>query len=197
MLRRLVASLILGFVLGTAGLAIAPDLGRMVGPMLCDGAFEPETRRWGLHYRCVDAVDGSVLRVEPERVMLLSVPLLALLLLLPVSALITQVERTSNAAQGAISGDLATAVAARAEILRIARHGNFKRQLLMRVAELRLVLWVQPPQGRPYEAEVAWLVEEECVRQLRVGAFVPVRVNPMRPQRVYPAQPWAHYAPWE
>lgn len=197
MLRRLVISAILGFMLGTAGLVVAPDLGRIAGPWVCAGVLEPAPRGSGLRYRCLRAADGAVLPVNPDRVMLFSVPLLAAALLVPVSVMLTRAERRAQAAQGSMRRDLATAVPARAEILRIARGGNFKRQLLMRTAELRLLLWVQPPQGRPYEAEVAWLVEEEAVPRLRVGGLVPVRINPARPQHVYPEQPWAHYNYWQ
>jgi hypothetical protein len=193
---RIVVSLLLGFVLGTTGLVLLPDLGRLAGPLLCAGTLEPEARGSGLRFRCVQAEDGAIVPMATERVVLYTVPILACLLLLPASAMVARVERKASTAQGEMRHDLQAAVTARAEVLRITRSANLKRQILMRAAELRLVLWVQPPNGRPYEAVVAWLVEEESVRLLSVGAVLPVRVNPERPQRVYPAQPWAHFNWW-
>lgn len=196
MISRLFICLVLGFVLGTIGITLVPDLGRVAGPFVCDGVLEPEPRVHGLRYRCISAADGRVLPVPTDRVVFQTIPILTGALLLPVCLVLHRLEQHGRRLEQRIEADLATAVPAQAEVLRIAQHGNLKRQILMRAAELKLVLWVQPPNGRPYEAIVPWLVEEDGVGQLREGAILPVRINPLRPQFVYPAQPWAHFAWW-
>jgi hypothetical protein len=175
-------------------LLLLPDLGRLVGPAVCGGTLEPVFQRARLEYRCV--ADGEARPIKTDMVIAYMLPLLTASLLLPTGLLVGRASRRANERQWRAERDLANAVEAQAEVLRISRGGNFKRQLLMRVAELRLVLWVQPPNGRPYEATVAWIVEEHGVRHLSVGAQVAVRVNPLRPERVYPAEPWAHYGWW-
>lgn len=194
MFARLLLSLLLGFIFSTAGLVILPDLGRLAGPLICAGTLEPEERRSGLRYRCIAAGDGRIEPVPTDRVVLATLPVLAALLLVPVSVLVARYEQRARRAAHEIQADLSRAVVARAEVLEVARHGNLKRQILMRVAELQLLLWVQPPNGRPYEARVAWLVEEANMRELRPGAVIPVRLNPDRPARIYPAAPWAYVA---
>jgi hypothetical protein len=195
MIGRCFLSLVLGFVLGTLSLTLLPDLGRVVGPLVCAGTLEPGPRVHGLHYRCVTA-DGMVVNVAPDQVAFRAIPLIAAVLTLPVYTFLRRREAEVRQAQQTVEADLAKAVPARAEVLRIVQHGNLKRQILLRAAELNLVLWVQPPNGRPYEARVDWIVEEDGLGWMRIGAVVPVRINPLRPQKVYPAQPWAHYAWW-
>jgi hypothetical protein len=196
MVKRLFITVILAFILGTIGLVLAPITGRLAGPFVCNGLLEPETRLNGLQYRCIEARDGRITPIGAERVVLYTVPLLAVMLFVPVHAALVEAERRAANAKGAMSADLAVAVRARAEILRIARQSSITRQALIRAAELQLVLWVQPPEGRPYEAKVAWLVEDESLTRLTVGAVLPVKVNPRRPEKVYPDQPWAHFAWW-
>lgn len=196
MVRRLLLTITLGFALSTAGLVLVPHLGRLAGPLLCAGSLEPETRQSGLRYRCVAAADGRVTPVPTDSVVLATVPMLVLALLVPIHAALAAAERRARAAKGAMREDLAVAVRARAEILRVGRRSSLNRQSLMRAAELSLVLWVQPPHGRPYEARVAWLVDDESVGRLNVGMVLAVRINPRRPEHVYPDQPWAHYAWW-
>ncbi len=196
MARRILISTLLGFVLGTIALVLVPYAARLAEPLLCAGTLEPHTRQDGLQFRCVAASDGRITPVATERVVLSTVPLLAAILFLPVHAALAAAERRAAAAMGAMSADLAVAVRARAEILRVGRQSSLRRQALLRAAELRLVLWVQPPEGRPYEARVAWLVEDASLARLTVGTILPVRVNPRRPEHVYPDQPWAHYAWW-
>lgn len=196
MLIRALFSLILGLALAAVGILLLPDLGRAAGPLICDGALEPEFRASGLRYHCVAAADGRVIQVPTQGVIVRAVPIVAAALLLPLNLLLGRAARRAREAQGTMHNDLAEAITARAEILRIARSGNLKRQILVRAAELRLVLWVHPPNGRPYEATVSWLVEEHCLGRLSIGAVVPVQINPRRPEHVYPAQPWAHYAWW-
>lgn len=197
MISRVFICLVLGFVLGSIGIVIFPDVGRVAGPFVCEGTLEPATRPHGLQYRCIAAADGRVLAVPTDQVVFHTISTLAAGLLVPVCYILHGFDQRVRRRQHTIQSDLEAAVAARAEVLRIAQHGNLKRQILMRAAELKLVLWVQPPNGRPYEAIVAWLVEEDGVGQLRVGAVLPVRINLERPQSVYPAQPWAHYAWWQ
>lgn len=196
MARRLFITTLLGFVLGTLGLVLVPYAARLAEPLLCAGTLEPTTRHDGLQFRCIAAGDGRITPVAADRVVLTTVPLLAAILFLPVHAALAAAERRAAAARGAMSADLAVAVRARAEILRVGRQNSLRRQALLRAAQLSLVLWVQPPEGRPYEARVSWLVEDESLTRLTVGTIVPVRVNPRRPERVYPDQPWAHYAWW-
>ncbi len=105
-------------------------------------------------------------------------------------------DRRAQRARGTMAEDLAASVIAHAEILRILHQSAFGRPGLLRAAELTMILWVHPPNDRPYEAEVAWLVDDESLSRMTVGAVVAVRINPHRPQHVYPAQPWAHYAWW-
>jgi hypothetical protein len=89
--------------------------------------------------------------------------------------------------------DLSTAVPVRAELLQATMVGSYKRAILMRAVEVELTLWVYPPASRPYEARVIWLVEEAGLPHLRRGAMLNARINPLRPQRVYPAEEWASY----
>lgn len=195
MLFRALYSLVLSLALAAVALVLVPDLGRVAGPLVCSGSLAHEFRAAGLRYHCV-APDGRVSDVSSDRVILRGVPLLAAALVVPVYLLLSRAARRARAAQGNMHNDLASAITARAEILRIARSGNLKRQLLVRAAELRLVLWVHPPNGRPYEATVSWLVEEHSLGRLSIGSVISVQINPRRPECVYPAQPWAHYAWW-
>lgn len=195
MLLRALYSIVLGLAFAAVALIVVPDLGRVASPLVCRGELAHEFRAAGLRYHCV-AADGRVSEISSERVILHSLPILAAVVVLPVYALLARSARRAQAAQGAMHNDLAAAITARAEILRIARTGNLKRQVLVRAAELRLVLWVHPPDGRPYEATVSWLVEEHSLGRLSIGSIVPVQINPRRPENVYPAQPWAHYAWW-
>lgn len=195
MLLRTLFSMVLALAFAAVAVLILPDLGRVAGPLLCDGALAPELRSSGLRYSCA-AADGRLSEVATREVIVRAVPLIAAALLLPLNLLLARAARRAREAQGSMHNDLAAAITARAEILRVARAGNLKRQLLVRAAELRLVLWVHPPNGRPYEATVSWLVEEHSLGRLSIGAVVPVQINPRRPEHVYPAQPWAHYAWW-
>ncbi|NTU83008.1 MAG: hypothetical protein HGA45_27180 [Chloroflexales bacterium] len=197
MLKRLLISITLGVIVGTLGLVLVPYTGRLAEPFLCTGTLEPETRFTGLRFRCIEAADGRLSPVPAAGVFLYSVPLLSLMLMLLIYAALTEAERRARSARVIISADLAVAVAARAEILRVDRGRAFRQQAFARAARLTLVLWVHPPSGRPYEAKVCWLVEGESLARLTVGAVVPVRINPRRPEHVYPDQPWAHYAWWQ
>lgn len=196
MVKRSFITLTLAFVLSTLGVVLMPYVGRLAQPFLCAGTLEPETRIRGLEFRCIEAADGRITRVAPSDVVLYSIPLLALTLIVPVHSAVAAAERRATRAKGAMSADLEVAIRARAEILRIGRQSSLGRQALIRAAQLHLVLWVQPPNGRPYEAKVSWLVEDESLARLSVGTIVPVKVNPRRPEHVYPDQPWAHYAWW-
>lgn len=195
MIGRCFLAIVLSFVLSTLGLTLFPDLGRVAGPFVCAGVLEPGPRPQGLHYRCITG-ENQIVTLAPDQVAFRAIPLLAGALILPIYELLRRREAEVRRAQQAAEADLAAAVPARAEVLRIFQHGNLKRQILLRAAELSLVLWVQPPNGRPYEAQVSWIVEEDGLGLMRIGAVVPVRINPLRPHNVYPAQPWAHYAWW-
>lgn len=196
MVARACFSVVLGFALSAVGILFLPDLGRLAGPFVCDGTLAPERRLSGLHYHCVAAADGQVRPVDTDEVIVRSLPILTVLLLVPIYLMLERGARRAAVARGTMQADLASAIMARAEILRISYHGSVKRQVLIRAAELRLVLWVHPPNGRPYEATVSWVVEGHSLSRYNVGAVVPVQINPRRPEHVYPAQPWAHYAWW-
>lgn len=194
--KRCMLSLVLAFILGTIGLVLVPALGRVAQPFLCVGVLEPETRLRGLQFRCVAAADGRITAVASELVIVYSVPILTLILLLPAYSFLAYRDRRAQQARGTMAEDLAAAVTAHAEILRILHQSAFGRPGLLRSAELTMILWVHPPNGRPYEAQVAWLVGDESLSRMTVGAVIPVRINPRRPEHVYPAQSWAHYAWW-
>lgn len=194
MFRRLLASLVLGFVLGTLGLLLAPDVGRLAGPSLCRGELIPDRER-AMRFACVGG-DGRLVAAPGEQVLLHTVLICAAAALLPVHLALRRVEEGARRRGQTTSEDLAAARPARAEVLQVAAAGSPKRQLLMRAAELRLTLWVTPPDGRPYEAAVVWFVEQDEIRRLAVGAGLEVRVNPAHPLRVYPAAPWAQLLRW-
>lgn len=145
MVKRLVLTVILAFLLGTIGLVLMPAAAGIAEPLLCAGKLEPETRQNGLRFRCIAAADGRITPVDAEAVVLYSVPMIAAGLLFPVHAILIGAERRAHRARGAMSDDLAVAVRARAEILRVGRQSSLGRPALLRASELRLVLWVQPP----------------------------------------------------
>ena len=196
MLKRTLLSVAISLVLGSIGLVLIPYTARLAEPLLCVGTLEPDTRHQGLRYRCIGAADGRITSVTTTRVLALSIPMLAAMLLAPTYAVLAATERRAARARSVMQTDLKVAVRARAEILRIGHQSSLRRQALLSAAELHLILWVHPPEGRPYEAKVAWLVEDESLGRLTVGAVLPVRINPRRPEHVYPDQPWAHYAWW-
>jgi hypothetical protein len=197
MVKRLLLSMTLGVILASLGLVLVPYTGRLAEPFMCAGTLEPDPRFAGLRFRCIEAADGRVTPVPAASVFLYSMPLLASLLTLSIYTALTQAERRTCTARGAMSADLAVAVAARAEILRVDHGRAFYQQAFAGAARLTLVLWVLPPSGRPYEAKVSWLVEDASLPRLTVGSVVSVRINPRRPEHVYPDQPWAHYALWQ
>lgn len=197
MVKQLVISTTLGIILATLGLVLVPYTGRLAEPFLCTGTLEPETRFTGVRFRCVEAADGRITAVPASLVFLYSVPLLTVALLLPIYAALAEAERRARMVRGTMSADLAVSVAARAEILRIGRRAAFHQTTFGRTAKLRLVLWVHPPSGRPYEARVSWFVKDENLDRLTLGSIIPVRINPRRPEHIYPDQPWAQYAWWQ
>ncbi|NJM06442.1 hypothetical protein HC891_09980 [Candidatus Gracilibacteria bacterium] len=89
----------------------------------------------------------------------------------------------------AIANDQARAVQARADVLAWpSGHAVLRR--LTRQAEVHLVLWVLPPNARPYEARVTWLVDDQQLSAIHPGTSLIVRVNLAHPERVYPAEEW-------
>lgn len=192
MIARLLVSVIFGFVLGTSGLVVLPDLGRLAGPVLCEGELAPDLGAGRLDFRCVGA-DGLVRAIRPEDVVLWIVPICMGLAFVPVSLLIGHLERNGRRIRQQICGDLDRAIMARAEILRVTPVGSPKRQILMRAAMLQITLWMQVPGQRPYEARAIWWVEQDALRHMAPGSTLEVRVNPLQPARVYPAEPWAEY----
>lgn len=61
-------------------------------------------------------------------------------------------------------------------------------------ARLRLTLDVSPPQGKPYQATVVWLVDRSALHLVSPGSHVPVKLAPSDPQKILPAVPWASCA---
>lgn len=59
------------------------------------------------------------------------------------------------------------------------------------IAKVDLELEIMPPEGMPIPVKTCWLVEIPNLAQLEPGRTVEVKYNPKRPERVYPAVPWA------
>jgi len=59
------------------------------------------------------------------------------------------------------------------------------------IAKMDLVLEIQLPQGDPVQVSTCWLVEIPSLSQLKPGMSVLVKFDPKKPQRVFPAVPWA------
>ncbi|OAN45070.1 hypothetical protein A6A03_02635 [Chloroflexus islandicus] len=192
MLARIALSLLLGFICGTTGLVFMPDLARVIGPFICTGELQPVRSDGVLHFRC-RTVNGDEQRLDLKQMLPYAIISTSLLLIPPVHTAIRHFERRYSAIRQAIDRDLATSVPVRAELLKVEIVGSYKRAILMRAVETELTLWVYPPAQRPYEARAYWLVEEAGLPNLRRGTMLNARINPLRPQRVYPAEPWATY----
>lgn len=192
MLARIALSLLLGFICGTTGLVFMPDLARVIGPFICVGELQPDRSEGVLHFRC-RTVNGDEQRLDLKQMLPYAIISTSLLLIPPVHTAVRRFERRYSAIRQAIDRDLATSVPVRAELLKVEMVGSYKRAILMRAVEVELTLWVYPPAQRPYEARAYWLVEETGLPNLRRGAMLNARINPLRPQRVYPAEPWATY----
>jgi hypothetical protein len=186
MFGRLFISLVVGFMFGATSLVLLPDLGRLAGPVLCRGELSPEPLYGRLGWRCTQP-DGASAIIEPEQLIVTTVIAFSALALLPVSRGMRAFEEQRRAEQRRAQEDATQAVTARAEVLRLALIGPPKRRILMRAAEVRLTLWVQLPNARPYEAWVVWAVEEAALERVLPGKYVPIRVNPLRRERIYPA----------
>ncbi len=196
MLARIALSLLLGFICGTTGLVFMPDLARVIGPLICLGELRPVRNEGTLHFRC-RTINGEDQRLDLKQMLPYAIISTSLLLIPPVHTAIRRYERRYAAIRQAMERDLATSVPVRAELLQVEMVGSYKRAILVRAVEVELTLWVYPPAGRPYEARVVWLVEEAGFPQLRRGAWLSARINPLRPQRVYPAEEWASYRWYE
>jgi hypothetical protein len=59
------------------------------------------------------------------------------------------------------------------------------------IAKVDLELEVLPLKGPPFRTKTCWLVEHPNLPELEPGRSVEVKVDPMRPERVFPAVPWA------
>ena len=60
-------------------------------------------------------------------------------------------------------------------------------------ARMTLTLEVTPSAGAPYRTSVVWLVDLSALHLTAAGSQVPVRLDAVDPQKVYPAVPWASY----
>ncbi len=190
MLVRIFISLVVGFMLGATSLVLLPGLGRLAGAAVCRGQVSPDPTRGRLGWQCAHP-DGSSSSIAPEQIILTTVIAFSALALLPVSHRMHAFEEQWREEQRRINEDAAHAITGRAEVLRLALIGPPKRRILMRAAEVRLTLWVQPPNARPYEAWVIWLVEEPALERVLPGRYVAVRLNPAQRDRIYPAFPGA------
>lgn len=190
MVGRIIISCILGFMFGATSLVIIPDLGRLAGPFVCQGTLSPEPDLGRLGWRCT-LPDGTSNLIAPGQIILSTVIAFSAFALLPVSRALRSAEDIRQQRHQEQVEDAQQAIPARAEVLRFALIGAPKRQILLRAAEVRLTLWVQPPNTRPYEAWVVWTVEEYVLHRVVPGAYVGVRINPAHPERVYPAWPGA------
>lgn len=187
MFGRLFISIVVGFMFGATSLVLLPDLGRLAGPVLCRGQLSPDPSTHGrLGWRCTHP-DGSSSEVAPEQIIVTTVLAFSALALLPVSRSMRAYEAQRREEVRQVQEDARNAVNARAEVLRLALVGPPKRRILMRAAMVRLTLWVQPPNSRPYEAWVLWMVEETALERVLPGKYLVVRLNPAQRDRVYPA----------
>ena len=59
------------------------------------------------------------------------------------------------------------------------------------IAKVDLELEILSPEGTRIPAKTCWLVEIPNLPQLEPGSTVEVKFDPKRPERVYPAVPWA------
>jgi hypothetical protein len=197
MLARLLISLVLGFILATAGVVLFPDLGRAAGPLVCQGELAPEPNRLSrVSFRCIEARGGLIRPVDAGRVMSAAIPAFGLLVFAPVSLLVGRVERRIRSAKALMEADLARAVEGTARVLALSEGGLPIQRRLNRVAELTIELEVRSPPGRLYRTQVLWVVDYLELRRVAIGRSFPIRVNPLRPERVYPAESWAELVWW-
>jgi hypothetical protein len=59
------------------------------------------------------------------------------------------------------------------------------------IAKVDLDLQIQLSYGNPVDAKTSWLVEIPSLPQLEPGQSVLVKFDPKKPNRVFPAVPWA------
>jgi hypothetical protein len=190
---RLFISVVVGFMLGATSLVLLPGLGRLAGPVVCCGQLTPDpTTNGRLGWRCTQP-DGSSTEIAPEQIIITTVLAFSALALLPVSRGMRAYEEQRRDEQRQWREDAANAITGQAEVLRLALVGPPKRRILMRAAEVRLTLWVQLPNDRPYEAWVIWMVEEPALERVLPGKYVAVRLNPAQRERIYPAFPGAEF----
>ena len=62
------------------------------------------------------------------------------------------------------------------------------------IAKVDLELKIQQPGGGSVVRQTTWLVEVPSLSQLEAGRTIAVKLDPRKPERVYPAVPWAR--PW-
>ena len=59
------------------------------------------------------------------------------------------------------------------------------------ITKVDLVLEIQLPHGDPVQVSACWLVEIPSLPELVTGKSVMVKFDPKKPERVFPAVPWA------
>lgn len=62
-----------------------------------------------------------------------------------------------------------------------------------RRARMELTLGVAPPEGKPYRARAAWLVDLAALGRLRRGSEIHVKVDKEDRRIVYPGGDWAKF----
>lgn len=62
-------------------------------------------------------------------------------------------------------------------------------------ARYELSLQVTPPNGEPYSARTAWLVEVTQMSMLQQGQMLQVKIDQQDPHIIYPNASWAKYIP--
>jgi len=59
------------------------------------------------------------------------------------------------------------------------------------MARVEMQLEVHMPGSLAYQAKTTWLVEQDALASIAVGKEIPLKVDPLGPQHVYPNGTWA------
>ena len=60
-----------------------------------------------------------------------------------------------------------------------------------RMARVEMVLEVHMPGSPAYQAKTIWLIEQDALASIAEGKEIPLKVDPLGPQHVYPNGTWA------
>lgn len=92
---------------------------------------------------------------------------------------------------------LRQAVPAEAEIVSIERSDFIRETGIVRSLCVRIVLNVRHPARGAYQAAALWLVDELLIPQIQPGRIVPVLINSIDAERVYPNCKGIEFADWK